>query len=265
MSATNRSDVRLVDDAYATPAWCVERLLGDSDFLKETLSDRQHLRAMDPCAGSGAIVRACLHFASWSARPSASRTSWPSCVPWEWTLVEKRKVEKKKLVALKEFVKADVHIGNFLSGFVRQPVDLVITNPPYSLAQEFIETSMGLAKVAVVMLLRLNYLASERRSAFMRAHPPDVYVLPNRPSFTGKGTDATEYAWFVWPTPPDGLVRTNGNVKVLASTPSHKRSARKRPFEKVESFSKKEFKRLLDEQRVEAAKHKNYGLILERR
>lgn len=32
----------------------------------------------------------------------------------------------------------------------------------------------------------------------MRSHTPDIYVLPNRPSFSGKGTDSIEYAWFVW-------------------------------------------------------------------
>jgi len=25
-----------------------------------------------------------------------------------------------------------------------------------------------------------------------------MFVLSKRPSFTGKGTDATDYAWFVW-------------------------------------------------------------------
>lgn len=37
-----------------------------------------------------------------------------------------------------------------------------------------------------------------RRADFHRRHPSDVFVLPRRPSFTGGGTDATEYAWFVW-------------------------------------------------------------------
>ena len=33
----------------------------------------------------------------------------------------------------------------------------------------------------------------------MTKHPPDLYVLPNRPSFTKNGnTDSIEYAWFVW-------------------------------------------------------------------
>lgn len=78
--------------------------------------------------------------------------------------------------------------------------DLVITNPPYSLAMEFVERA--LREIApsgeVAMLLRLCWLAGQKRAAFHREHPGDVYVLPKRPSFTGKGTDSADYAWFVW-------------------------------------------------------------------
>lgn len=46
--------------------------------------------------------------------------------------------------------------------------------------------------------LRLNFLGSKKRCKWLQADMPDVYVLPNRPDFTGDGGDATEYAWFVW-------------------------------------------------------------------
>ena len=50
----------------------------------------------------------------------------------------------------------------------------------------------------VVMLLRINFLGSKKRYGFWKKNPPQaMYVLSKRPSFTGKGTDATEYAWFV--------------------------------------------------------------------
>jgi len=75
--------------------------------------------------------------------------------------------------------------------------DLVISNPPYVDAEGFVMHSLRIAEVSC-FLLRLNWLASKKRAAFHRAHPADVFVLPRRPSFTGGGTDATEYAWFVW-------------------------------------------------------------------
>ncbi len=91
---------------------------------------------------------------------------------------------------------------------------VAITNPPYSLAMEFVEHALPIADY-VVMLLRLNFLGSEKRGVFMRREAPDVYVLPNRPSFTGGGTDATEYCWMVW-TPERG--RRAGKIEVLDDT-----------------------------------------------
>jgi hypothetical protein len=77
-------------------------------------------------------------------------------------------------------------------------VDLIITNPPFSLALEFLKKSLTEART-VVYLLRLNFLGSQKRKEFWQNNPPShIFTLSKRPSFTGKGTDATEYAWFVW-------------------------------------------------------------------
>lgn len=79
-----------------------------------------------------------------------------------------------------------------------EPVDLILTNPPFSLAQEFINHSLVHAS-CVILLLRLNFLASIKRYDWWRQIPPTaLHVLSKRPSFTGSGTDATDYAWFVW-------------------------------------------------------------------
>lgn len=79
-----------------------------------------------------------------------------------------------------------------------EKVDLILTNPPYSLAQEFIKHALPRADL-VIMLLRLNFLGAQKRYKFWCDNEPDaLYVLSKRPSFTGKGTDATDYAWFVW-------------------------------------------------------------------
>lgn len=78
------------------------------------------------------------------------------------------------------------------------PVDFIITNPPFSLAQEFIEKALTEAKV-VVMLLRINFLGSFKRKGFWKKNKPtSLLVLSPRPSFTGQGTDGCEYAFFVW-------------------------------------------------------------------
>lgn len=76
--------------------------------------------------------------------------------------------------------------------------DLIVTNPPFSIALDFLEKSLRESKT-VVYLLRLNFLGSQKRQEFWKKNPPShLFTLSKRPSFTGKGTDATEYAWFVW-------------------------------------------------------------------
>ena len=51
----------------------------------------------------------------------------------------------------------------------------------------------------VIMLLRINFLGSQKRYDFWQQFPPDgLFILSKRPSFTGKGTDSIDYAWFVW-------------------------------------------------------------------
>lgn len=77
--------------------------------------------------------------------------------------------------------------------------DLIITNPPFSLAMEFLQKSLAEADT-VIYLLRLNFLGSKKRQAFWFANRPShVLVLSSRPSFTGDGhTDSIEYAWFCW-------------------------------------------------------------------
>ncbi len=76
--------------------------------------------------------------------------------------------------------------------------DLIITNPPFSLALPFLAKSLRYAQT-VCYLLSLNFLGAQKRYQWWKQHPPShLIVLSQRPSFTGKGTDATDYAWFIW-------------------------------------------------------------------
>lgn len=81
--------------------------------------------------------------------------------------------------------------------------DLVIGNPPYTLATEFAWKAAQWAAehdTVAAMLLRLSFLepASGRAVLFDR-NPPDVLILPRRPAFDGRGTDSITSAWFCWP------------------------------------------------------------------
>jgi hypothetical protein len=89
------------------------------------------------------------------------------------------------------------------------------------MAQAFIESSRKrFPNADICFLLRLGFLESEaRREFFQQMGVPDLYILPNRPSFTGQGTDASTYAWFLWSEQPAKI----GRVQILKYTPRAER------------------------------------------
>lgn len=77
-------------------------------------------------------------------------------------------------------------------------VDIIITNPPFNQALDFLQKSLREAHT-VIYLLRLSFLASQTRKAFWQSHKPThIFILTKRPSFTGNGTDNTDYMWCCW-------------------------------------------------------------------
>jgi len=83
--------------------------------------------------------------------------------------------------------------------------ECILTNPPFSLAEEFVEHALELCP-HVIMLLRLAFLESERRSRILDTGSlARIHVfrrrLPmmHRDSWTGpKASSAMAFAWFVW-------------------------------------------------------------------
>jgi hypothetical protein len=139
-------------------------------------------------------------------------------------MVELQEERAEELAALDD---GPLLIADFLTtslaGWASQDVKVVITNPPFQLAMQFIRRAIEVAPLAqIAFLLRLNFLASEERAEFMQEYAPDIYVLPNRPSFVHGATDMAEYAWFVWPpaaTIASVGARAVGRVQVLSPTP----------------------------------------------
>ena len=83
----------------------------------------------------------------------------------------------------------------------------IITNPPYSFAQEFVEKSLSTvvdgSKVA--MFLKLTFLEGKKRKGMFAKHPPKrVYVFSSRVAcakggdFSSTQSSAVAYAWFIW-------------------------------------------------------------------
>lgn len=174
MSATNRGSIRRESDFYKTPYDAVEKVL-------DALGGFYGNEFLECCAGDGVIVR-------------ALRRNFEEI---NISAIEIREEEKSRLL----YAGADaVDIADFRQWKPDGKIDVIITNPPYSIAQEIIEHCFEIAPEAeIIMLLRLAFLESKKRKSFWGKHPvTQIYVLSERPSFTGKGTDATAYAWFVW-------------------------------------------------------------------
>lgn len=82
--------------------------------------------------------------------------------------------------------------------------DLIIGNPPYSLAEEFVQKGLTLLEKDghLAFLLRLSFLASKERSQRLYRNSTNFYgIMPiaGRPSFTEDNkTDGSEYAVFIW-------------------------------------------------------------------
>lgn len=94
---------------------------------------------------------------------------------------------------------------DFLMERARPSVGAIVSNPPYKLAGEFVAHALTLCP-RVVMLLRLAFLESTRRTAILESGSlARVHIFRNRlptmhrDGWTGpRASSAIPFAWFVW-------------------------------------------------------------------
>ena len=79
--------------------------------------------------------------------------------------------------------------------------DVIVTNPPYSLKDEFIERCYELGK-PFALLLPLTALEGKRRQRLWAKHGVELIILPKRVNFEspyGKGQGSWfPVAWYTW-------------------------------------------------------------------
>ncbi len=169
--------LRPILDFYETPAWAIHAVFPVLPVVEGVT------RILDPGCGTGAILR-----------------ELGAAFPENEVLgLEKDRARFEECARSTDL---PVELGDFFHHHERY--DLIVSNPPYAYALEFVQHALTLAPV-VCMLLRLPWLAGQARAQWQRENPSQVNVLPRRPSFTGDGkTDATEYAWFAWGTEKAG-------------------------------------------------------------
>lgn len=99
--------------------------------------------------------------------------------------------------------------------FGEKTMDVIITNPPFSLTTEFMEKSFRELKDdgTLIYLQRVNFLGAVKRVDFWQrvGYPEKFPILIPRPRFVTEKSDSTEYAWFIYdrgnrfPTLPQGI------------------------------------------------------------
>lgn len=182
-------------DLYITPDGVVEPLLAELERACR-FSGWLHPRILDPGAGTGVLTR-------------AIRKQWPNA---SITAVELNPEHEDALLPVAD----EVVIADFLTYEPdREGFDLIIGNPPFSLALPFLERALALEGSApwaprprVAFLANFNFLGSDDRvDTFIErldALHTSQRTLAPRPSFIGGGADSTEYAWQLWNAPEVG-------------------------------------------------------------
>lgn len=218
MSSTARGASRENNDFYPTPAWCVDLLLNHLAYFHWSIAT-----VLEPAAGDGAVIKRLLARGVPAENIDAIELD-PARAEQVRAIVPCRCADFLRLPTAHL---PEVDVGAY---------DLIVTNPPFALASDFARVALGMAgdRGTVALLLRLNWLGSQERAAFHRAHPSDILLLPKRPEFTASmscsakkqgcayratlpieaprprdcpacgartqcsTTDSIEYAWFVW-------------------------------------------------------------------
>lgn len=98
---------------------------------------------------------------------------------------------------------------DFLSYDFKKKFDIVITNPPFKLAKEFIYKSLEISSDKVIIFAKLVLLEGKSRRKLFESTPLKyVYVFTERQSPLNNGSEVDEngkkwastmcFAWFVW-------------------------------------------------------------------
>ena len=185
LAGGNPKNDRVEYDFYATDPKAVEKLL-----LKYPINGD---KILEPCVGNGNIANTINEF--YKNKPNIVGVD----------------------IIDRGYPNTIVH--DFLTWETDEKFDCIITNPPYSLAKEFVEKSMellndgydedGYPNGQLIMFLKIQFLEGAKRKELFEKYPPKyIYVFRNRMATWNNGEPldpngkrwATTmcHAWFVW-------------------------------------------------------------------
>ena len=206
MSATNRGSKRTNKDQYMTPDYSVMSLI----------ENRKHAWDGgifgDICCGDGEILR--------RLRANIRCATLGSDI--DSKMVEMARFNSNESNITERDALELTYFDNWFH--------VIVTNPPFSIWMDIVVKMRELAPESWA-LLRLNCFGAQYRKSFWNQPgmmPNELLILSKRPRFRkpskeywmpenycniGKGTDATEYAWFGWTGPQTEIPQTR--IKVV--------------------------------------------------
>lgn len=118
---------------------------------------------------------------------------------------------------------SDVHdygagfpVQDYIFGPDPDLVDWTITNPPFRLAEKFIERAIRTSRVGAAMLVRSAFLEGVGRYDRLFSQDPPSHVLQfservvmHKGRLAPNGSTATAYCWLVWSAEAAGSIRGN--------------------------------------------------------
>ena len=101
--------------------------------------------------------------------------------------------------------------SDYLFGPDPMPVGWTITNPPFRLAEQFIERALATSRHGVAVIVRSAFLEGVGRHErlFSKEPPTDILqfterVVMHKGKLSATGSTATAYCWVVWDKSRDG-------------------------------------------------------------
>ena len=176
LAGGNPKNQRVEHDFYATDPLAVEMLMDKYEFNQGNF--------LEPCVGNGNISGVIKN-----GFPNSSITG----------------------VDIVDRGYPNTIVGDFLTYVTNERYDNIITNPPFSLAKEFLEKSMELLNKngKIAMFLKIQFLEGMKRTEMFEKYPPRyIYVFTKRMATWNNGEQfdsngkrwATTmcHAWFIW-------------------------------------------------------------------
>ena len=206
LAGGNTTTKRADEDYYATDPQAVFKIIKELTINTGVICTECFANILEPCVGEGHIIDGLQLFVDylWKDTPDEEKVN-VNYVP----------IKDSSYVTALDIVDRgypNTIVTDFTTWQTDKKFGLIITNPPYSCAKEFIEKGIELLESdgVMCMYLKLQFLEGKSRKELFDKYPPKyIYVMRNRtptwkngnpvnPDTGKKWAETICFAWFIW-------------------------------------------------------------------